>query len=78
MALQTVAIAALVLHYDGATQQAIAFIFGYLAIAYALTSGLTPMSVLWSMQASIVPILLTSKVMTKIIGQNFGWTHPGL
>lgn len=63
LGLQTAAIGAMVLHYNGATQQATAFIAAYLAIVYALTSGLTPVKVLWSMQAMNVPILLTSKLI---------------
>ncbi|XP_015524681.1 mannose-P-dolichol utilization defect 1 protein homolog [Neodiprion pinetum] len=63
LGLQTAAIGALVMHYNGATQQAVAFVIGYLAIVYALTSGLTSVNILWSMQAVNVPILLTSKVI---------------
>ncbi|XP_012254435.2 mannose-P-dolichol utilization defect 1 protein homolog [Athalia rosae] len=66
LGLQTAAIAAMVMHYNGATQQATAFVVAYLAILYALNSGLAPINVLWSMQAMNVPILLTSKLIQAL------------
>lgn len=62
LAIQTAIIAALVLHYGGATGKAASFLAVYSAIVAALISGQTPTDVLWTMQASNVPIILFAKV----------------
>lgn len=55
-------IAALVLHYGGATAKAASFLAVYSAIVAALISGQTPTKVLWTMQAINVPIIVFAKV----------------
>lgn len=61
LAVQTVIIAALVLYYNGSTANVYAFLVIYLAVAYTLMSGLTSLSILWSLQALNIPILLAAK-----------------
>lgn len=61
LAVQTVIIAALVLHYNGSTVKVYAFLAVYLTVAYTLMSGLTPVDILWSLQAMNIPILLAAK-----------------
>lgn len=62
LGIQTLAIAILVMHFSGNTVQATAFLAAYLAVFFAATSGLTPMSILWGCQAMNIPIVLASKV----------------
>lgn len=63
---QTVAIAVLVMHYNGETTKATAFLSAYLAVIFAANSGLTPIHVLWTCQAMNIPIILVSKVSNLI------------
>ena len=63
MAVQTAIVAALVLLYNfSSALLALSFLVGYSAVVYALTSELTPIDVLWSMQAANVPLIVVSKV----------------
>lgn len=62
LGLQTVAIAVLVMHYNGETTKATAFLSAYLAVIFAANSGLTPLHVLWTCQAMNIPIILIGKV----------------
>jgi hypothetical protein len=56
-------VAALVLLYNFTSALlALSFLVGYSAVVYALTSELTPIDVLWSMQAANVPLIIVSKV----------------
>lgn len=61
LALQTAAIAALVLYYNGHASKSVAFVALYAAIVYVLNSGLTPMKVLVTVQSLNIPILLVGK-----------------
>ncbi|CAH0603359.1 unnamed protein product [Chrysodeixis includens] len=61
LAIQTAAIAALVLHYAGTSGRAVVFLSVYVAIVSALISGFTPTDVLWTMQAVNVPIIVFAK-----------------
>lgn len=87
LALQTSAIAAMVLLYGNQPRQgkkktgqhgsatlAIVFLIVYSALFYALTSGVTPMDVLWSMQAANVPIILVGKVYKQ--QDTIFYNHP--
>lgn len=67
MAIQTGTIAFLVLLYSGLQVKAYAFVILYTFACYALMSGLTPIDVLWSMQAFNLPILLAGKVIQKCL-----------
>lgn len=62
LAIQTAVIGSLILHYQGSTGKVLAFCLSYLSFCYILMSGLTPMNVLWSLQASIIPIIVVSKM----------------
>jgi len=67
MAIQTSIIAALVLKYSyGSTILPISFFIGYAAVLYSLISDLTPIDVLWSMQAANVPIIITSRMIQAV------------
>lgn len=61
LAVQTVIVAALVLYYNGSKAKVYAFLAIYFTVAYTLMSGLTPINILWSLQAANIPVLLTAK-----------------
>ncbi|XP_011701661.1 PREDICTED: mannose-P-dolichol utilization defect 1 protein homolog [Wasmannia auropunctata] len=63
LGLQTLIIAVLVMHYNGETAKATAFLSAYLAVICTANSGLTPLHVLWACQAMNIPIVLISKFM---------------
>jgi len=58
---QTLAIGFLYLIYAGQLTNAYTFIFTFLAVLYALVSGLTPINVLATMQMFNIPITVTAK-----------------
>lgn len=62
MAVQTAVIAALVFYYGGSPTKAGVFLLGYVGVLYVLMGGLTPLHVLWSMQACNVPVIFIGKV----------------
>ncbi|KAH8248803.1 hypothetical protein KR032_003361 [Drosophila birchii] len=62
LAIQTVAIAVLVLYFNGRKLQSGLFLVGYLILMYVLNSGLTPMSALFTIQSCNIPILLVGKL----------------
>ncbi|XP_030383933.1 mannose-P-dolichol utilization defect 1 protein homolog [Scaptodrosophila lebanonensis] len=74
LALQTVAIAALVLLYSGRKSLAIAFIGAYASLLYILNSGLTPMKVLLTIQSLNIPILLVGKLSQALTNYRNGST----
>lgn len=61
LALQTICIGCLVLHYGGSTVRALIVFVAYLAFGYVLMGGLTPLPWLWTIQAGNIPILLVGK-----------------
>lgn len=63
LAVQTVAIAALVLFYNKKLVQSILYIVAYYVITFILAGGLTPVSVLWTLQGFNIPILVISKLL---------------
>jgi len=67
LGIQTLIIAVLVMHYNGDTAKATAFLSAYLAVIFTANSGLTPIHVLWTCQAMNIPIVLISKVCNLII-----------
>lgn len=71
---QTVAIAVLVMHYNGETTKATAFLSAYLAVIFAANSGLTPIHVLWTCQAMNIPIILVSKFIQAYTNYSNGNT----
>lgn len=74
LAVQTVAIAALVLHYNSTRTNVILFIVTYLAICYGLMGGPTPVDVLWSLQALNIPILIAGKMSQAFTNYSNGST----
>lgn len=67
LGVQTLIIAILVMHYNGDTAKATAFLSAYLAVLFTANSGLTPIHILWACQAMNIPIVLISKVYNLII-----------
>jgi len=61
--IQTMLIAAMVLHYNYSSNLAAAFVAVFSVVLYALVSGLTPIDVLWSLQAVSVPIMFAGKMV---------------
>jgi mannose-P-dolichol utilization defect protein 1 len=62
LALQTAAIAVLVLFFGRSIKEAILFTISYLIVCLFLMGGYTSVNVLWSMQAMNVPIICVGKV----------------
>lgn len=62
LAIQTAIIAALVLQYNGSLANAVAFLLTYVAVAFGLMGGFTPVDVLWSLQVVNIPILIAGKM----------------
>ncbi|XP_011053626.1 PREDICTED: mannose-P-dolichol utilization defect 1 protein homolog isoform X2 [Acromyrmex echinatior] len=69
LGLQTLIIAILVMHYNGDTAKAIAFLSAYIAVISTANSGLTPISVLWACQAMNIPIVLMTNavIVTQLL-----------
>lgn len=61
--LQTALIGAMVLHYGGASQAALAFMGAVAASVAILCSGSVPMNLLWSLQAANIPIVFAAKML---------------
>ncbi|CAB3231339.1 unnamed protein product [Arctia plantaginis] len=74
LAIQTAVIAALVLHYGGSTGSATVFLAIYVGLVSVLVSKLTPVDVLWSMQAVNVPIIVIAKSIQVITNYRNGST----
>ncbi|XP_075992014.1 mannose-P-dolichol utilization defect 1 protein homolog [Anticarsia gemmatalis] len=74
LAIQTAIIAALVLHYGGATATAALFLASYVGLVSVLVSGFTPTDVLWTMQAVNVPIIVIAKSIQVITNYKNGST----
>ncbi|KAK7790786.1 hypothetical protein R5R35_009498 [Gryllus longicercus] len=66
LALQTAVIAALVLLFSGSSARAAAFVASYVALLFVLLSGVTPVDVLWSLQALNVPIVVAGKMIQVV------------
>lgn len=62
IAVQTVIIACLVLHYSGPFIRVVLFLAAYLTTSYVLMGGPTSVDVLWSFQALNIPILVAGKM----------------
>ncbi|XP_064535145.1 mannose-P-dolichol utilization defect 1 protein homolog [Drosophila montana] len=74
LALQTVAIAALVLFFGGRKLQSFLFLIAYAALLYVLNSGLTTMKVLLTIQSCNIPILLVGKLSQALTNYKAGST----
>ncbi|XP_078053295.1 mannose-P-dolichol utilization defect 1 protein homolog [Augochlora pura] len=74
LGLQTLAIAILVLHFNGNTTYAAVFFVAYLAIVAEAMSGRTPTNVLWACQTMNIPIVLVSKFIQAYTNYSYGST----
>jgi len=74
LGIQTLMIAVLVMHYNGETAKATAFLSTYLAVISTANSGLTPIHILWACQAMNIPIVLISKFMQAYTNYSNGST----
>lgn len=74
LALQTIIIACLIFHYGGSTLKAVLLFVAYVVFCFVLMSGLTPLHVLWSIQAFNIPILLVGKSTQAITNYRNGST----
>lgn len=62
LGIQTLAIAMLVMYYNGQTAKASAFLAAYTAVIAAVFSNSVPLKILWVGQTMVIPILLVSRV----------------
>lgn len=74
LAIQTVAIAALVLFFGGRKPHAFIFVVAYAILLYVLNSGLTSMKVLFTIQSCNIPILLVGKLSQALTNYKAGST----
>ncbi|XP_029664096.1 mannose-P-dolichol utilization defect 1 protein homolog isoform X2 [Formica exsecta] len=72
LACQTSIIAVLVMHYNGDTAKATAFLSAYLAVVFAANSGLTPIHILWACQSMNIPIVL---IVFTSLHKLFQWKY---
>ncbi|EFA03633.1 mannose-P-dolichol utilization defect 1 protein homolog [Tribolium castaneum] len=62
LAIQTVLVGVLVLHYGGSSSKALLYLVAYLLVNFILMSGLTPISVLWTLQGFNIFIVVSGKL----------------
>lgn len=74
MAIQTVLIAVLVLHYSGSSAKGLLYLLLYTVIVYVLNSGLTPNHILWSLQGCNILIVVVGKLTQAFINLQNGNT----
>lgn len=74
LAIQTAIIAILVLHHNSSRTNVFLFIVTYLSLSYVLMSGLTPIEILWSLQALNIPILIAGKMSQAFTNYSNGHT----
>lgn len=74
VAIQTAAIAFLVLWYNGAKSQSFLYILVLLGVCYVLMGGLTPISVLWSLTSVNIFIVVAGKLLQAWTNYNNGHT----
>lgn len=61
--LETALIAFLVMWYEGKRGQSLIFALTHATLLYVLMSGLTPINLLWTLQASTLPLAVSGKMM---------------
>ncbi|MCL4132628.1 UNVERIFIED_CONTAM: hypothetical protein GTU68_043482 [Idotea baltica] len=61
--IQTSLIGSMVLHYAGAKQLGVLFSVAVASLSILLSSGLTPLRVLWILQATNIPIVFSAKMI---------------
>lgn len=74
LAVQTVVIGAMILHYAVKPAQALLYLLGYLVVCYVLMGGITPVEILWTMQGFNIPVLLAGKLMQALMNYKNGHT----
>ncbi|XP_054161564.1 mannose-P-dolichol utilization defect 1 protein-like [Oppia nitens] len=72
--LVTTGIAYLVLKYQQNLVKAFTFVTIYMGLTYVLMSGLTPLSILWSLQAANLPLAISGKMFQAFINYSNGNT----
>lgn len=72
---ETAIIAFLVIYYGGRKLLAVVFLVSTMATLYVLISGLTPLNILWSLQAANLPIVVVAKMLQAVT--NFSQGHTG-
>ncbi|KAK9869419.1 hypothetical protein WA026_003173 [Henosepilachna vigintioctopunctata] len=63
LAIQTVAIAFLLLFYDVSISKAFGYLISYLTFIGVLVSGMVPIEILWALQGINIPLLLAGRVI---------------
>lgn len=74
LALQTIIIACMIFYFGGSTLKAVLLFVAYAGFCFVLMSGLTPLHVLWSIQAFNIPILLVGKSVQAVTNYRNGST----
>lgn len=74
LAVQTAAIAALVLNYNSSRANVFSFVVMYLGVCYGLMGGPTSVDALWSLQALNIPILIAGKMSQAFTNYSNGST----
>lgn len=74
LAVQTAAIAALVLNYNSSRANVFSFVVMYLCVCYGLMGGPTSVDTLWSLQALNIPILIAGKMSQAFTNYSNGST----
>lgn len=74
LAIQTALIGALVLYYGGSSGKASLFLASYVGLVAVLISEFTPENVLWTLQASNVPIIVAAKSIQILTNYRSGST----
>lgn len=74
LAVQTVIVGILVLFYQGLRVQALGYLLIYLGVCVALMGGLTPVTVLWTLQGFNIPVLLAGKLTQAYTNYKNGHT----
>ncbi|XP_044752137.1 mannose-P-dolichol utilization defect 1 protein homolog [Coccinella septempunctata] len=63
LSIQTLAIAFLLLYYDGSPSKAYIYLVTYFIISGILESGLVPIDIIWALQGINIPLLLIGRVI---------------
>lgn len=74
LAVQTAAIAALVLNYNSSRANVFSFVVMYLGVCYGLMGGPTSVDALWSLQALNIPIIIAGKMSQAFTNYSNGST----
>jgi mannose-P-dolichol utilization defect protein 1 len=70
----TASIGFFILYYDSKKSFSLLFTIIYLTISYVLMSGLTPINILWSLQAINLPLIIFGKLIQALTNYKNGHT----